>query len=368
VSASADSLSVALLNPFFWPEVRRGSERLVHDLAVDLLELGQRPHLVTSHRGLPTRSVEDGFPITRNWRPPEPWTLRNIEANLSYLPFSYRTLRKEQPDIAHAFYFTDALAAIRWARADGRPAIFSYMGKPNRQVLASRRQRKSILERVITEADAVTTLSKGAADAMWRWLGVESRIVYPGVDLDAFALGEGRAEEPTIACTGAVNDARKRIPLLLRAFARVRADRPEARLLLTRPADPQVEQRLLNDNPGLELVPIERPVVLLYQEAWCTGLTSYNEAFGLVLVESMACGTPVFAARDGGPAEIVDSPRVGSLFETDDERDVARAMHEALELAEDPGTAAACRARAEGFSTMASARVTLDLYRELLAR
>ena len=106
----------------------------------------------------------------------------------------------------------------------------------------------------------------------------------------------------------------------------------------------------------------------MFREAWVSGLTSYNEAFGLVLVESLACGTPVFAAREGGVPEIVDRPEVGRLFEGDDEREVARVVLETLELAEDPGTAAACRARAEAFDTLSGATAYADLYRELIAR
>ena len=114
-------------------------------------------------------------------------------------------------------------------------------------------------------------------------------------------------------------------------------------------------------------MPKERPVATVFREAWASGLTSYNEAFGLVLVESLACGTPVFGARDGGVSEIVDSAAVGRLFEGDDEREVARAMLETLELAGDPATAAACRARAEAFDSRSAAVAHLELYRELMS-
>jgi glycosyltransferase involved in cell wall biosynthesis len=354
------------MNPFFWPEVRRGSERLVHDLAVDLVQLGWRPHLITSHPGPPRRSVEDGFAITRHWRPPEKlWTARRVEGNLSHVPFSYASLTTGDFDVAHAFYPTDALAALRWARKADRPAIFSYMGHPSRPVLSTYRLRRAILERVIGESDAIVTLSRSARDAMWRWFGAESRVIYPRVDLDEFFPGDGRAERPTVACAGAVDDARKRMPLLLRAFALVRKARPDARLLLTRPENPALAGRLTDGNPGVELVPRERPVATVFREAWVSGLTSYNEAFGLVLVESLACGRPVFGARDGGVPEIIDSPEIGRLFDGDDEQDVATAILETFELAEADGTVAACRARAESFDTLSGAREHVQLYDEL---
>jgi hypothetical protein len=40
---------IALLHPTYWPEVRRGSERLAHDLATALANRGHEVTLLTSH-------------------------------------------------------------------------------------------------------------------------------------------------------------------------------------------------------------------------------------------------------------------------------------------------------------------------------
>src|SRR5207244_13357907 len=48
-------------------------------------------------------------------------------------------------------------------------------------------------------------------------------------------------------------------------------------------------------------------------------LPSVAEAFGLVLVEAMACGLPVIACRAHGPAAIVDDGKTGWLIPPDDE-------------------------------------------------
>ena len=47
------SLKVALLSPVFWPEVRRGGERFVRELADGLIAEGHEPRLITTHRGRP---------------------------------------------------------------------------------------------------------------------------------------------------------------------------------------------------------------------------------------------------------------------------------------------------------------------------
>ncbi len=60
------ALRVALLAPAFFPEVRRGGERLVRELADELIARGHRPRLITSHAGRPSRTVEDGLPVFRS--------------------------------------------------------------------------------------------------------------------------------------------------------------------------------------------------------------------------------------------------------------------------------------------------------------
>src|SRR5262249_20778223 len=97
-------------------------------------------------------------------------------------------------------------------------------------------------------------------------------------------------------------------------------------------------------------------------------LPSWGEAFGLVLAEALACGTPVVGSdREAIPEVLGGDERIGRLFGGEDPEALAGALLEALELAADPGTAAACRERAERFSTDRTTEAYLALYRELLA-
>lgn len=245
------------------------------------------------------------------------------------------------------------------------------MGIPQRNVLASRRMRLRLLTEAVEGTAAVIALSNAAADGVRRWLGVlEPRVIYPPTDCELFTPGSGRAEHPTILCAAPWDDARKRVPLLVQAFDLVRRQRPRARLVLLRPSDGVAAEQLTR-RPRVELfAPVEQPADLapLYREAWVSALAAYNEAFGIVLVESLACGTPVVAADDGAPREIVDRPEVGRLFAGDDPDAVARALLEALELAEDSSTEGTCRRSALRFSSDRCGDAHLALYRELLER
>ncbi len=353
-------MKVALLNPVFWPEVRRGSERVARDLADGLIAHGDRVRLITSHPGLPRTTLEDGLEVQRLTRPPGGGRLerRMYEQHLTHVPLSYLALKRFDPDVAHALFPTDALAATRWAREQGKPSVFSFMGLPHRQGLANRRLRKEVVVRACAEADAVVALSQEAADAFGYWLGVEARAIAPGVDLDAFTPDErARSEHPTILCAADPAEPRKRVALLAEAFGLLRERLPQARLVLAprpgaaAPTGPGIEHRDLDSREAL---------VAANREAWVHALPSFGEAFGLVLAEALACGTTVV-----GPTRAL-TDGVGEPFVDGDATELARALERALDRGRDPATAAACRTRAERFSRRATSDAYRSLYAELL--
>jgi glycosyltransferase involved in cell wall biosynthesis len=339
---------VALLAPRFWPEVGAAPERILRGLADGLAARGHRPRLITCHRGRPSRSVENGISIVRNWRPPErPLRRRCYENYLTHVPFSYLSLARGDDEIAHAMHVADGLAALRWSRSTDRPAILTYMGVPDRHELFGRRRRLEITERV-ARGCTVVALSEAAAAAFSRWLGVEARVIYPGVDLAAFEPAGERAEHPTIFCPA----PEEAMDLLMSAFRLVRRDRQDAQLRLLPSAGPP---------PGPSALASE------YGRAWASVLPSPDAEQSVALVESLACGTPAVVVDAAGTREVLDREAVGRLF-SGDENELAAALLGALELASQPATIEACRERAADFSTERATDKYLDLYGELLGR
>ena len=120
-------MRVAILHPCYWPEVRRGTERVIRELADGLAARGHEPVLLTSHPEATSRGVEDGLRIVRARRPRDVrLRARGWDRYLAHAPRSLVELVRVRPDVAHALYPADAVAAS----ATRRPVVFSYMGLP----------------------------------------------------------------------------------------------------------------------------------------------------------------------------------------------------------------------------------------------
>jgi glycosyltransferase involved in cell wall biosynthesis len=352
-------LRIALLHPTYWPEVRRGSERLIHDLGQALAGRGHEVSVLTTSPDRTSTTLEDGVRIVRSWRPPPLPGLHFYEDHVASMPTQAMRLIRGAFDIAHAFFPTDAFAALRARRLGGPPYVFSVHGILNRKHLVRRRYRLELFGAAVEGAAVTSVLSEAAAEPFRRYLLRDPEILPGGVDLRAFGPGEQRDERPCILSPASLADPRKRGPLLVEAFSELRRRRPDVELVVAGGRDPFADPALAGASPGLRIAlppgavpaPVSRAGELaeLYSRAWVTVLPSVDEAFGLVLLESLASGTPVVAARSGACPDIVDSDRVGRLFDPDDSQDLSRALDEALELPGAQDTASACRERAEAF-------------------
>jgi glycosyltransferase involved in cell wall biosynthesis len=96
-------------------------------------------------------------------------------------------------------------------------------------------------------------------------------------------------------------------------------------------------------------------------------LPSRAESFGCVLVEALACGTPVVSTRCGGPEDIVHDG-VGRLVPTDDPTSLATAIEDVLDRQEEFEPSRLREYALENFSWDSLAERTVSLYREALAQ
>lgn len=142
---------------------------------------------------------------------------------------------------------------------------------------------------------------------------------------------------------------RKNPLVLLQAFARVRAARRDARLVLVgdgplRSTIAAGARRLgVADAVVLTGALPNREVADWMAACDLLALPSLVEPLGVVALEALASGRPVVATRIGGTPEVVPVPRAGALVDPADPADVAAAL---LRVLAAPPTPEACRAAA----------------------
>lgn len=158
------------------------------------------------------------------------------------------------------------------------------------------------------------------------------------VDLKLDASAPTDIDTPYILTVSRINDVRKNVPLLLHAFAEVHKKHSDVLLVLAGD-QPAAHLVALCDELGIsEAVRFEGRVSLerlnsLYAGANLFVLPSSQEGLGIVMLEAMACGTPVVATDCGGPEGIVIENLNGQIVPNHN----ASAMAEAISsLLSDP--------------------------------
>jgi glycosyltransferase involved in cell wall biosynthesis len=171
-----------------------------------------------------------------------------------------------------------------------------------------------------------------------------------------------RARSPYLLFTGRINDPRKNVGMLIRAFARVRAARPDLSLVLAGEAPEAGVTRALVETGledavhfvGYQPVPA---LVELYQGAELFVLPSLQEGLSISMLEALACGLPVVATRCGGPEPVLLDGVTGRLVANDAPDALAAAI---LDLLAHPRRVAAMRERCVEFAAQNFARDRTD--------
>jgi len=155
---------------------------------------------------------------------------------------------------------------------------------------------------------------------------VDIRYAPPGVNVDTFCPLSERPSlaNPYILFVGRLDDPRKNVGLLLKAFQLLPVSLAHVHLVTAGSGRPPQEYWEKVKAMGLQdrVRHIHRPetadLVNLYQEATVFALSSDEEGLGVVILEAMACAIPVVSTRCGGPDGIITEGKDGFLVPLDD--------------------------------------------------
>ena len=269
------------------------------------------------------------------------------------------------PEIRHVFHAYDAVAGcdvvhdhtvigpIYARRFPDLPVITTNHGPFDTEL--------NDVYRSVADRVPVIAISRSQAGAAHRdvWL---AGVIHHGIDVERFPEGTGGGGYLLFLGRMAPEKGARRAAQIARAAGRRLLIAAKMREPLERRYFEEEVRPLLGD--GVEYVGEvgwQRKVELLAGAEALLNPIRWPEPFGLVMIEALACGTPVLAFKEGAAPEIVEHGVTGFLC--GDERDMVQSLELVREI--DRG---ACRAAVEGhFSLRRMVDDHVDIYRRLVS-
>jgi glycosyltransferase involved in cell wall biosynthesis len=345
--------------------VRRGAERYIHELSSYLSRRGYEIKIVTSKPGRTKTIKENGIDV-HYWRQYQNPLLHKfgITSAYSFMLNAFRSIAHDTYDLIHSFYPSDGYAAHLYSKVRRIKYILNFNGVPIKAVYKNIPLLHHLMRKAFDSASVIVVNSQYSRRYLKDDYNKEGVVIPGAVDISKFFITDNKdLDRPKVLCTAAIDTRYKNVPLLVKAFELFKSKVPQAVLQLSGHVDSDSAKRLkISVNPRIrESIHIlgvgnVKKLPQLYSEASIFVLPSINEAFGSVLVESLASGTPVVGTDSGGIPEIISHPRIGTLYKpnrTDtlptNSGDLCDAMLQTLELAKRTETSNRCREHAERY-------------------
>jgi len=271
---------------------------------------------------------------------------------LASLPALVRYLRRERPVVLLSALEHANIVALWAKRLSFVPtqvvvSVHSTLRHTSLKGGCRDRLAPFLVRRVYPWAAAVVAVSQGVAKDLTdfgRLSPEKIRVVYNPVPIqEVFDRAKeplahswfAPDEQPVILAAGRLTAA-KDFGTLIRAFAMLRQEKA-ARLLILGEGEERIRLEKLVQELGLGrdvAMPgfVDNPFAFMSRAAVFV-LSSAWEGFGNVLVEAMACGCPVVSTDcPGGPAEILENGRYGSLVPVGNVESMAKSIKSVLAL------------------------------------
>jgi phosphatidyl-myo-inositol alpha-mannosyltransferase len=226
-----------------------------------------------------------------------------------------------------------------WA-ADGPIVATMHAALPRSRALHA---AGPILASALEKISGRIAVAEAARRTLVEHMGGDAVLIPNGVNVRRYEKAEPLPGFPgtggTLGFLGRMDEPRKGLDILLAAFVLLAAERPDLRLLIAGPGDPddvlsQVPAFCRDRVVVLGQVNDEDRVRMLHSvDVFCAPNTG-GESFGYVLVEAMASGAPIVASDIDAFRQVLRNGKAGELFEVGSPAGLAAA---ADRLLDDPG-------------------------------
>jgi glycosyltransferase involved in cell wall biosynthesis len=330
------------------------------------------------HAAVPAHEVRNGIDITH----PRYLLLPKVGMNSAPYTLARAGLKAARKliaagydfDLIDAHYFyPDGVAATMIGKALNKPVVITARGtdinlipqypKPKQMILQATEDCAAMITVCAALKDAIVGLGGKAEKITALRNGVDLQLFQPEDKVQARAAF-GMNDQFAIASVGHLIE-RKGHHLVIEALAQI----PDAELYIAGGGEEEARLRALAEQLGvtqrvhfLGAMP-QAKLRTLYSAVDCLVLASSREGWANVLLEAMACGTPVVATNVWGTPEVVAAPAAGVLM---DERSAGGIVRGVARLRESLPGRSATRAYAEQFGWQPTTEGQIAIFRRMI--
>ncbi|MFI0356654.1 glycosyltransferase family 4 protein [Actinomadura sp. 9N407] len=371
-------MRIGIVCPYDW-DVPGGVQQHIRDLAEALIELGHQVSVIApadDDAVLPPYVVPAGRGV------PVPYNGSVGRVSFGFLSANRvrRWINEGAFDVLHVHEpAAPSLGILACWAAEG-PIVGTFHASYQRSRLVS--VTAPILQSALEKITGRIAVSEAARNTLVEHLGGDAVLIPNGVATERYAMadplpgwpgrGDGDAAQDgsggVLGFLGRMDEPRKGLQVLMRAFEILGRERPGLRLLIAGPGD--ADDVVAKVSPELR----DR-VVMLGQVSEEDKVRAYHsvdvfvapnlggESFGIVLAEAMSAGAPILASDIEAFDRVLRGGRAGALFPTGDHKALAAA---AGELLDDPARrkqlSAEARAAVRAYDWSSVARDVLRVY------
>jgi teichuronic acid biosynthesis glycosyltransferase TuaC len=330
------------------------------------------------HAAVPCHEVRNGISIDH----PRYLLLPKIGMNMAPASLARAGLKAARKLIAEGFdfdlidahyFYPDGVAATMIGKVLKKPVVITARGtdinlipqydKPRRLILQAAKDCAAMITVCAALKDAIVGLGGTAEKITVLRNGVDLELFQPENKLQARAAF-GINDSFAIASVGHLIE-RKGHHLVIEALAKI----VNAELYIAGRGEEETRLRALADQLGiaprvhfLGAIP-QAKLRTIYSAADCLVLASSREGWANVLLEAMACGTPVVATNVWGTPEVVANPAAGILM---DERSTSAIVRAVTTLRSQLPQRDATRSYAEQFSWQPTTEGQIEIFCHML--
>jgi len=174
----------------------------------------------------------------------------------------------------------------------------------------------------VANIDTILVNSMNVQKRVQKYYKRKAKVLYPFVDLNAFKW----LKQGDFYLSTARLDPIKRIDVLVRAFKQM----PNKKLIIASSGTMEQKiRKMAQDHKNIKVLGwvSEKKLHQLYGTCIATLSVSYKEDFGLIPIESMACGKPCIATKEGGHKETIINKKTGLLITPKNIQEIIKAVN-----------------------------------------